>query len=177
MEPYPHIFPSQEFDRSYRKLGQKMYHHSIALKKEDLTKALKNSTTKMLTWTCSTRAEKLETLGKVLDVNIHIHKHNVTSVLDTITVTIQAVESAIKRLLPTKSPGPDNIHPMLITQTKDVIKPISTIFLPSFRNRYTSVIYHRSGRQLTPPRSSRRDQKQTDDANYRPIYKPYICTM
>ena len=102
------------------------YVRSKTKTKETITKVLNNNNT--LTSSDQETAEVMNNYFVsvfVSDANAVIpplDARNNISVLDTITVNIQAVETAIKRLLPTKSPGPDNIHPMLITETKDVIK-------------------------------------------------------
>lgn len=55
-----------------------------------------------------------------------------TQVVETVTISEELVAKAIDRLNPTRSQGPDNIHPRFIQQTRDYIKkPLTKIFQKS----------------------------------------------
>ena len=52
--------------------------------------------------------------------------------IETVNITKELVEKAIKMVNPTKSQGPDKIHPRFIEQTKDnIIEPLTKIFKKS----------------------------------------------
>ena len=53
-------------------------------------------------------------------------------IVETVTITEELVDKAIKRVNPTKSQGPDQFHPLFIEQTKNnIIKPLTKIFQKS----------------------------------------------
>ena len=55
-----------------------------------------------------------------------------THTIETVNITKELVEKAIKKVNPTKSQGPDHIHPRFIEQTKDnIVKPLTKIFQKS----------------------------------------------
>ena len=50
-------------------------------------------------------------------------------IVETVTITEELVDKAIKRVNPTKSQRPDQFHPRFIEQTKNnIIKPVTKIF-------------------------------------------------
>ncbi|XP_069139173.1 uncharacterized protein [Argopecten irradians] len=57
----------------------------------------------------------------------HLTTRNYAEPLETITVTVTQVEKAINKINPNKSPGPDNIHSMLLAKTVNEIKSVLTI--------------------------------------------------
>ena len=71
------------------------------------------------------------------DINIpEFHVRNLMSTLNDIEINPTLVAKAIGKLNPTKSPGPDNLHPKLIVETKDTIKyPLAKIFEQSLQER------------------------------------------
>ena len=53
-------------------------------------------------------------------------------IVETVTITEELVDKAIKRVNPTKSQGPDQFHPRFIEQTKNnIIKPLTKLFQKS----------------------------------------------
>ena len=49
-----------------------------------------------------------------------------THTVETVNITEELVEKAIRKVNPTKSQGPDHIHPRFIEQTKDnIVKPLT----------------------------------------------------
>ena len=57
------------------------------------------------------------------DINIaEFQIRNLISTLDDIEINPTLVVKAIRKLNPTKSPGPDNLHPELTVETRVTIK-------------------------------------------------------
>ena len=55
-----------------------------------------------------------------------------THTIENVNITEELVEKAIKKVNPTKSQGPDHIHPRFIEQTKDnIVKPLTIFFQKS----------------------------------------------
>ena len=53
----------------------------------------------------------------------------INRIVETVTITEELVDKAIKRVNPTKSQGPDQFHPRFIEQTKNnIIKPLKKSF-------------------------------------------------
>ena len=58
----------------------------------------------------------------------------IDSRLDKITVTLEEVEKALIGLKPDKSPGPDNLHPKVLYETrKEICVPLYMIFIQSIQ--------------------------------------------
>ena len=65
--------------------------------------------------------------------------------LDNIEITEDHVLKAIAHLNPSKTPGPDNLHPKLLVETKDtIVKPFNKIVQNINRNQYITIRLERS---------------------------------
>ena len=142
--------------------------------KENITKVLHNYNVRT-----SSDHETTEVMNNyfvsvfVSDVNVtiqHLEVRNTTSINETITVNTHA----INRQKPTKSPGPDNIHPMLISRTKDVIiHHLLGIFQKSHQEGEIPKEWKTANVTGTPifTKCSRSEPPTTH------AYKPHICSM
>ena len=79
--------------------------------------------------------------------------------LDNIEITEDHVLKAIAHLNPSKTPGPDNLHPKLLVETKDtIVKPLTKLFktsietntLPSdWKEAYVTPIFKKRFKEKT----------------------------
>ena len=85
--------------------------------------------------------------------------------IETVNITKELVEKAIKRVNPTKSQGPDKIHPRFIEQTKDnIIEPLTKIFKKSMAESKIPDIWKSANVTAIFKKGERKNP-----ANYRPI--------
>ncbi|XP_021355124.1 uncharacterized protein LOC110451433 [Mizuhopecten yessoensis] len=82
-----------------------------------------------------------------------------------IDIIEDSVIKAIKRINPTKSPGPDNLHSKLISETaEDLKKPLQIVFKKSLENSQLQTSWKEA---TVKPFFKKGSQK--DPGNYRPI--------